>query len=109
MNISAILVTTPSSNTENMINMLNELEGVEVFHHDVSTGKLIAIQEAESIHEEVHGLKKIKKLPGIILAEMVHHYFGEDKNLYHIDELEKMDTSCGSQPGDSCVPEYLNQ
>jgi nitrate reductase NapD len=109
MNLSAILVTTAPHNTLNMINTLNSLQGVEVYHNDPSSGKIIIIQEAEAIHEEVDGLKKIKKIPGIILAEMVEHYFGEDRNLYPSSELEDIDATCGTQMADSCsIPEYLN-
>ncbi len=110
MNLSAILVTTTPDNTLNMIETLNGIRDVEVFHHDESTGKIIIIQEAEAIHDEVNGLKKIKALPGIILAEMVEHYFGDDKNLYPSSDLENIDATCGTQVADSCsIPEYLNQ
>jgi len=109
MNISAILVTTPSDNTHNMIEQLNQLEGVEVFHHDAASGKIIAIQEAESINDEVNGLKRIKKLPDIVLAEMVEHYFGEDRNLYPGSDLEKIDEVCGTESAEVCIPEFLNQ
>ena len=110
MNLSAILVATKPENTLRMIDTLNGIQDVEVFHHDESTGKIIIIQEAEAIHEEVDGLKKIKKLPGIIMAEMVEHHFGEDKNLYPSSDLENIDATCGTQVADSCsIPEYLNQ
>lgn len=109
MNISAILVTTRPNNTNHMIETLNQLSGVEVYQNDPSTGKIIVIQEAESIHDEVDGLKKIKSLSGIVLAEMVEHYFGDDPNQYPSSDLENIDATCGTQPGDSCVPDYLNQ
>jgi len=110
MNISAILVTTTPENTLNMIATLNQRQGIEVYHNDPETGKIIVIQEAEAIHDEVDGLKKIKKIPGIIMAEMVEHYFGEDRNLYPSSDLENIDETCGTQmDNSSCVPEFLNQ
>lgn len=109
MNISAILVTTAPKNIKNMIQTLNKLEGVEVYHNDPDSGKIIVIQEAEIINDEVDGLKRIKKIPGIIMAEMVEHYFGEDTNLYPGSELESIDATCGTRIGDSCIPEFLNQ
>ena len=109
MNISAILVTTKPENTDNMIETLNQISGIEVYHHEHATGKIIVIQEAETIQQEVDGLKNIKKLPGIILAEMVEHYFGDDTNLYPDSELSKMEATCGIPGGDSCIPDYLNQ
>lgn len=109
MNISAILITTPPHNTSRMIQILNDLDAVEVYHNDPQSGKIIAIQEAETIDDEVRGLKEIKKLPGIILAEMVQHYFGEDASQYSGSDLEKIDSSCGTKPGDSCIPAYLRE
>lgn len=110
MNLSAILVTTKPDNTRNMIEQLNAIEGLEVYHHHQPSGKIILIQEAESIHEEVNGLKRIKAIAGVIVAEMVEHYFGEDRNLYPSSDLEKIDASCGTNPEDICsIPEYLNR
>lgn len=110
MNISAILVTTIPENTAHMIDQLNCRSGVEVYHSDPETGKIIIIQEAEMIHDEVDGLKNIKKMPGIIMAEMVEHYFGDDANLYPSSDLENIDQTCGTtMDNNSCVPEFLNQ
>ena len=109
MNISAIFVTTPPDNTRAMIEQLNQLEGVEVYHHDADHGKIIVIQEAPGIDDEIAGLKTIKKQPGVIMAAMVEHYFGDDRNLYPSSDLEKIDEVCGITSGDVCIPEFLNQ
>ena len=109
MNLSAIYVVTDPLKTINLISTLNEISNIEVFHQDENSGKIIVIQEAESIHDEVQGLKKIKSISGVIMAEMVEHYFGEDKMLYPDLDLEKIDKLCGTQTTDSCIPAYLNQ
>jgi len=81
MNYSGILVVFPLDRIEAGIATLNALDGLEVHHSDPATGRIVVVQECESIHDEVDGLKRIKKIPGVILAEMVYHHFEEDPML----------------------------
>jgi len=81
MNLSAILVVVPVEKLESAIAELNALPGVEVHHTDPATGRLIVTQEAEDVGAEVEGLRRIKALPGIILAEMVQHCFEDDDEI----------------------------
>ena len=78
MNVSGILVVVPAAETDRSIEKLAALPGVDVHHVDPATGRIIVTQEAESIDDEVGGLKRIKALSGVILAEMVHHHFKDD-------------------------------
>ncbi len=57
--------------------MLNELPGVEVHHVEHHTGRIVVVQEAESVDAEVAALSRIKSLKGVMLAEMVYHVFDE--------------------------------
>lgn len=82
MNISAILVITSPERVEACIATLNQLPGVEVHHHEAASGKIIAIQEAENTTAEVDGLKRIKALDGIAMAEMINHYFEDDTQMF---------------------------
>jgi nitrate reductase NapD len=52
-----------------------------VHHTDPRTGRIIVTQEGRSVGAEVEGLQRIKALPDVILAEMVHHHFEEDREL----------------------------
>ena len=81
MNLSGILVIVPPECIKSSVSALNALPGVEVYHIDESSGRIVVVQEAETIDAEVEGLKRIKQLPDIILAEMVHHHFEDDKDL----------------------------
>ena len=81
MNVSAILVVVPVAEIDAAIEALGALPGVEVHHTDRATGRLIVTQEANTVHEEVDGLARIKRLPRIILAELVHHHFEEDREV----------------------------
>ena len=107
MNLSGILVVTTPSEIDALIDALNALPNVEVHNIDRETSRLIAVQEAESVHDEVAGLKKIKALPGIVLADMVYHYFGEDDNLPPEAIPDDLDELTGLHQ--SVVPAYLNE
>ena len=61
--------------------MLKSLPGISVHHSDSASGKIIVVQEAENTEAEVEGLKRIKALDVVSMAEMVNHYFEEDAQL----------------------------
>lgn len=84
---------------------IGALENVEVYHVDRQSGRFVVVQEAESIDAEVDGLKRIKKLPQVLLAEMVYHYFAEDDQLV-TDVPEELDGLEGLKRGK--VLDYLN-
>ncbi|MEJ2095387.1 MAG: chaperone NapD [Gammaproteobacteria bacterium] len=81
MNVSGILVVVPTTHVTDSIETLGRLKGVDVHHCDPATGRIVVTQEAETIQSEVDGLKRIKSLPHVILAEMVYHCFEEDSDL----------------------------
>jgi nitrate reductase NapD len=79
---------------------------VEVHQVDEATGRIVAVQEAADIHAEIDGLKRIKAVPHVIMAEMVYHYLAEDERTYEAMPPELEDKQDGLE---SCVvPEYLN-
>lgn len=82
MNISGILVIAPGDRLGETIQALNALPGVEVHHTDRSTGRIVITQEAATVQAEVDGLKRIKALPHIVLAEMVHHHFENSSEVF---------------------------
>jgi len=106
MNLSGILVVSTPPAIDALIETLNAMPGLEVHNIDRDNSRLIVVQEAESIHDEVDGLKKIKKLPGIVLADMVYHYFAEDESLTPEKLPDDLDEYTGIPQ--SAVPEYLN-
>ncbi len=96
MNVSGILVITPSDRLQDTIRRLNALPGVDVHHTDPETGRIVVTQEADSVHAEVDGLKRIKELPHIILAELVHHHFEDDQE--QIDPVKNLPAMLRDQP-----------
>jgi nitrate reductase NapAB chaperone NapD len=81
MNISGIVVAALPEHVEEVAHSLAALPGVEVFQTEVAAGKLVVVQEAASIGEEVEGFKRIRALPHVIAADLVQHYFEEDQEV----------------------------
>jgi nitrate reductase NapD len=105
VNLSGILIIVAPECIKSSVYALNALPGVEVYHIDESTGRIVVVQEAETIDAEVEGLKRIKQLPDIHLAEMVHHHFEDDKELL-TDIPKDLDDSTGFDLAK--VPKYLD-
>lgn len=106
MNLSGILVVSDPESQGQVVASLNALEGVEVHQVDEETGRIIAVQEAPDIHAEIDGLKRIKAVPHVIMAEMVYHYIADDKQAYEAMPAELEEQQDGF---DACVvPAFLN-
>ncbi len=83
MNISGIMVTALPEHVAEVAQSLSALQGLEVFQTDVASGKLVVVQEAASVGEEVEGFKRIRAVPHVIAADLVQHYFEDDNELIH--------------------------
>jgi len=93
MNISGIVVTVLPEHVAEVAQSLSILPGLEVSQTDVASGKLVVVQEAASVGEEVESFKRIRSVPHVIAADLVQHYFEEDNELIHaipdgLDSLE---------------------
>lgn len=77
MNLSGLLVMTRPEAMPQVIDTLNALPGVEVHQQDPH-GRLVVVMEADSVRAETDGLRRIQALPGVLVAEMVYHYFEDD-------------------------------
>ncbi|MGD2137840.1 MAG: chaperone NapD [Gammaproteobacteria bacterium] len=104
MNVSGILVIVPTRHVTASIETLGRMEGVDVHHCDPETGRIVVTQEAETVPAEVNGLKRIKGMPHVILAEMVYHCFEEDS-----DPTENIPADLDKLEGVTPVPPFLNK
>ncbi len=82
MNLSGVLIVAKPEWVAEVVHALRNLEGIEVYQVDEAGGRIVAVQEAEDINAEVDGLKRIKSLPHVVMAEMVYHYLAEDEQVY---------------------------
>jgi nitrate reductase NapD len=106
MNLSGILLISTAKEIDALIKTLDTMPGVEVHHIDRENNRLIVVQEAETVRNEVDGLKKIKKLPGIVLAEMIYHYIADDEDINPENLPDDLDDLTGLPQ--VAVPAYLN-
>lgn len=106
MNLSGILVMAKPEWHAQVVDALNALEGVEVHQVDEATGRIVAVQEAADIHAEIEGVKRIKALPNVIMAEMVYHYLADDEREYESLPQELVEQQDGFET--CAVPAYLN-
>jgi len=87
------MVTALPEHVAEVAQSLSALQGLEVFQADVASGKLVVVQEAGSVGEEVEGFKRIRAVTHVIAADLVQHYFEEDSELIHAipDGLESLE------------------
>ncbi len=104
MNISGILVLAAPAQVEAVAHRLRALDGVDIHHVESATGRIIVTQEAESVAAEIDGLKRIRTIAGVVMAEMAYHWFEEDASPVDTvpPELE------GENLDTSAVPPFLN-
>ena len=77
MHYGGILVVTDPALFDLTVASLNSLDGVEVHHTDPEQGRIIAVQESETLPEQEAGLRRIQQLPHVRLAELVVHRVDE--------------------------------
>ena len=106
MNLSGILVMAKPEWQAQVVAALKALDGVEVHQVDEATGRIVAVQEAPDIHAEIEGVKRIKALPHVIMAEMVYHYLAEDERMYEAMPPELIEQQDWFET--CAVPAYLN-
>jgi len=106
VNLSGILVMVKPESQSQVVLALNALEGVEVHQVDEKTGRIVVVQEADDIHAEIEGVKRIKAIPQVIMAEMVYHYLADDERIYEAMPPELIEQQDGFET--CAVPAYLN-
>jgi nitrate reductase NapD len=75
---SGIVVRIPPDRLAATLPELSALPGVRVHQQDPATGRLVLTLEAASIDDEIEGLRRIQRLPGVASAELVYHRLRED-------------------------------
>lgn len=89
---------THPENLSRVVDGLGALPGVEVHQQDAS-GRIVVVLEAEGVRAETEGLRRIQKLPGVLMAEMVVHYFEDDDEV-----LSEVPPEIAALPGLNACP-----
>lgn len=75
--LSGIVVTTTAERLPEVEAALTALPGAEVRYADATTARLVVVQEAHTIDDEIVGMQRIRALPGVVDASLVFHYFDD--------------------------------
>jgi nitrate reductase NapAB chaperone NapD len=73
LSYSGILVRARPAGLPDLAARLAALPGVRVHQQDPARGRLVLTLAAETADEEVEGLRRIQRLPGVISADLVYH------------------------------------
>ncbi len=88
MHYSAILVLTTPNDLTPCTQELAGLSGVEVHYTHPESGRLIAVQESNSLEEQKETLQHIQSLPSVLLAELVYHYLDKEPDAKDVETTE---------------------
>ena len=78
MHYSAIVILTTPKRLTPCLQELADLASVEVHYEYPESGRLIAIQESNSLEEQKENLRRIQSLPSVLTAQLVYHYLDEE-------------------------------
>jgi nitrate reductase NapAB chaperone NapD len=79
MNLSGIVVTTAPARVPEVAELLAALPFLEVTQCDAGSGRIVVVQERESVADEMDGLRAIQRVPGVLTADLIVHYFGDEE------------------------------
>lgn len=78
MNLSGILVTAVPARLAEVTAALAALPGLEVRQTDAATGRIVVVQEAAEVSDEMDGFMRIRALADVINVDLICHYFGDE-------------------------------
>jgi nitrate reductase NapD len=78
MHYSAILILTTPNELTPCLQELADLASVEVHYEYPESGRLIAVQESNSLEEQKENLQRIQSLPSVLMAQLVYHYLDKE-------------------------------
>jgi nitrate reductase NapAB chaperone NapD len=73
MHYSGILVVVDPIEVKSSMDELAELPGVEVHYCEPESGRIIVVQETDTLLAQEEGLRSIQALPRVKMAALVEH------------------------------------
>lgn len=72
--VAGLCVTVRPDDLDEVEVLLCARPDLEVHARDRESGRLVVVQECESVGDHRRGLEEIQALPGVLTAELVVHY-----------------------------------
>jgi len=76
--LSAILVVSTPQKLPQCSQELEALPGIEVYYSYPESGRIIAIQETQSVRAQEENLRQIQSLPSVLGAQLICYYHDAD-------------------------------
>jgi nitrate reductase NapD len=89
MHYSAILILTTPNDLTPCTQELEDLPSVEIYYTYPESGRLIAIQESNSLEEQKENLQRIQSLPSVLMAQLVYHYLDNRSETKDLETTER--------------------
>jgi nitrate reductase NapAB chaperone NapD len=77
--VAGLCVTARPDDLDAIEALLSSRPGVEVHARDDNAGRLVLVQEFNTVNDHRRNLEEIQALPGVLTAELVVHYRDFDR------------------------------
>jgi nitrate reductase NapD len=78
---AGVVVATAPEHLETCAQELDALPGIEVHGREPSTGRIVIVQEADSVEEQQDLLARVRTLPRVHFAALVYHYVDSEETV----------------------------
>jgi nitrate reductase NapD len=78
LSYSGILVHARPGDLDVLAARLAALPAVRVHQRDAETGRLVLTLEADTVDDEIQGLRRIQQTEGVVSADLVYHRLAPD-------------------------------
>jgi len=78
--VSGLCLMVRPERMQDVENELDELEWLEVHTRDTATGRLVVVQEHNTVEEHQQGLRRLQAIPHVLTADLVVHYTDRDED-----------------------------
>jgi nitrate reductase NapD len=76
---AGVVVATAPEHLETCAQALDAISGVEVHQQDPSTGRIVLVQEADTVEEQQRLLEQVRRQPNVRFAAVVYHYVDSEE------------------------------
>ena len=81
MQYSGLVILCDLGHVVDCVRELSGRPGVDVYSTDPKHGRVVVVVETEIVGEQDAMLRDIQMMPGVRMAELVYHYFGDEADL----------------------------
>lgn len=77
MPVSGVVLSCLQGKSEDVAGQISAIDGVEI-HGMLPDGLIVAVVEAESVHDEVDIVSRLHEVDGVVAVRMAYHNFEDE-------------------------------